>query len=168
MTDKNNIWFPFYVGDYRANTQGLSHEERGIFIDLLCAYTHWQQPLPDDDKKLARLCGLSVQKWRKVKPVIQPIFTVEKGVWRILKLDEQIAHGIEKREQCRAAGKSGGKKSWAKRQANAQANASAESKRTLNKSQSQSYKPPTCKTEVGGEVVDFGGKNPEFSEAGHD
>ena len=137
-TKRTNIWFPFYVGDYRAETQGLSHEERGIYIDLLCAYTHRQQPLPDDDRQLARLANVSPQKWKKVRPSIAPIFTINKGLWSLPRLDDQIAHGLKVRQQRRKAGRLGGQNSWAKRQATAEANASNESKQMLNKSQSQS------------------------------
>jgi uncharacterized protein YdaU (DUF1376 family) len=137
-----NIWFPFYVGDYRAETQGLSHEERGLFVDLLCAYCHRQAPLPDDDKILSKLVGVSLPKWKKARTVIAPIFTISKGVWNLPRLDAQIARGLEIREKRRQAGHIGGKRSWEKRQANAQVNASAnspnESKQTLNQSQSQS------------------------------
>jgi len=138
MSGRINIWFPFYVGDYRAETQGFSHEERGIYVDLLCAYCHRQAPLPDDDKALAKLAGVSLPKWRGVRKVIGPVFTVSQGVWRLPRLDEQIAHGLEVREKRRRAGQVGGRRSWEKRQANASANASDESKQMLNKSQSQS------------------------------
>ena len=141
---RTNIWFPFYVGDYRAEAQGLSHEERGIYVDLLCVYCHRQSPLPDDDKQLAKLAGVSPQKWKKVRPSIAPIFTVNKGLWTIPRLDSQIAHSLEIREKRQAAGRIGGLRSWGKRQANAEANASNESKQMLNKSKSKSDKPPTC------------------------
>ena len=168
MSSRTNIWFPFYVGDYRAETQGFSHEERGVFVELLCAYCHRQSPLPDDDKQLAKLAGLSLSKWKRMRPTIAPIFTVKQGTWHLERLDEQIARGIETSRQRRLAGQKGGKKSWEKRQANAQANASNEFheisknppkndqilnakkclsvcnpskqvKQMLNKSQSQSY-----------------------------
>jgi uncharacterized protein YdaU (DUF1376 family) len=141
-----NIWFPFYVGDYRAETQGLSHEERGIYLDLLCSYCHRQSPLPDDDKQLAKLAGLSTQKWKKVRPSIAPIFTINIGLWTLPRLDAQIAKGLEISEKRQQAGRIGGLKSWAKRQANGQANASNESKQVLNYSQSQSYSQvlPVC------------------------
>jgi uncharacterized protein YdaU (DUF1376 family) len=122
-SDRTNIWFPFYVGDYRAETQGFSHEERGVYVDLLCAYCHKQAPLPDDDKALAKLVGLSLAKWKKARKAIAPIFTISQGVWRLPRLDAQITRGLAIRGKRREAGKIGGQKSWEKRQANAQASA---------------------------------------------
>ena len=150
MNSRTNIWFPFYVGDYKAETQGFSHEERGVFVELICAYCHRQAPLPDDDKQLAKLAGLSISKWKRMRLTIAPVFTINKGLWRLKRLDEQIARGIEIREKRRESGRKGGKKSWQKRQANAQANAPIDLKQVLNKSQSQSYNPPRSKEEKEG------------------
>ena len=120
-----NIWFPFYIGDYRAETQGLTHEERGIFIDLLCAYCHRQQPLPDDDEQLARLTGLSLRRWKKARKAIEPIFTLNEGTWTLPRLDEQIARAHEISKIRSEAGRLGGLKKAANRLANAQANATS-------------------------------------------
>ena len=138
---RTNIWFPFYVGDYRAETQGFSHEERGVFVELLCVYTHRQAPLPDDDKQLAKLVGLTLPKWKRMRLTIAPVFTINKGTWRLQRLDEQIARSSEIREKRRLSGRLGGLKSGAKRQAYAEAFASDESKQMLNKSKSKLYKP---------------------------
>jgi len=32
------IWFQFYIGDYFRETQGLTHEQKGVYVDLVCAY----------------------------------------------------------------------------------------------------------------------------------
>lgn len=131
---RTNIWFPFYVGDYLSEVLGLSHDERGIYVDLLCAYCHRQAPLPDDDKQLAKLANLSPQKWKKIRPSIARIFTINHGLWTLPRLDKQIAHCLEVSEKRRVAGRLGGQKSWAKRQASAEASASNKSKQMLNKS----------------------------------
>ena len=158
---RTNIWFPFYVGDYRAETQGMTHEERGVYVDLLCAYCYRQAPIPDDDDQLARLCNLSIRKWRKFRPVIAPIFTIEQGLWMLPRLDKQIAHSLEVRKKRQEAGRIGGKKSGASRQAKAEANASPESKQMLNKSKSE-YKTLTLLQSKGGV---FGPSGETLSEA---
>jgi len=161
MTDRTNIWFPFYIGDYRAETQALTHEERGIYLDLICAYCHRQIPLPDDDTQLARLAGLSLRKWRKARVTIEPIFTIEHGAWTLPRLDAQISRSLEIREKRRKAGRRGGLKSGESRQANAQANASIKSKQMLNKSKSDN-KPLTLLQGKGG---DFGPDGEKLADA---
>lgn len=142
MTLRFNIWFPFFVGDYLAETQRLTYEGKGVYVGLLCAYCHSQTPLPDDDEQLARLTGLPIQKWRKLRNDIAPIFTIAHGVWTLPRLDEQIERGIAISKKRAEAGRKGGKRSAAIRQANAQANASPESRQMLKHSHSQLHNLP--------------------------
>lgn len=54
---KTDLWYPFYVGDYRKDTARLSTEQHGAYRLLLDEY--WVAgPLPDDDQVLARIAGL--------------------------------------------------------------------------------------------------------------
>jgi uncharacterized protein YdaU (DUF1376 family) len=153
------FWFPFNIGDYLRETQGLTHEEKGVYIDLLCAYANRQQPLPDDDIQLARLSGLTKYMWKKMRKNIAPIFVISNGVWSLPRLDEQIARSLEKQAKKRESGRVGGQKSWEKRRAIAEANASANSRRTLNKLQPQSHKtlPYVSATNEGVEEGGLGG-----------
>ena len=142
MTHDALAWFPFYIGDYLRETHGLTHAEKGVLVDLLCVYSNHQKPLPDDDRQLARLTGMSPKKWKKMRETISPIFLISDGLWRLPRLDEQIARSLEIRQKRREAGRAGGLKSWRKREANAKANASTDSKQMLNKSQSHKDNPP--------------------------
>ena len=158
MTHDALAWFPFYIGDYLRETHGLTHAEKGVIVDLYCVYFNHQKPLPDDDRQLARLTGMSPKKWKKMRETISPIFLITDGLWRLPRLDEQIARSLEIRQKRREAGRAGGLKSWRKREANAEANASADSKQMLNKSQSQKPKSPYVVTQSieGDEVLFFG------------
>jgi uncharacterized protein YdaU (DUF1376 family) len=135
-----NIWFPFYVGDYMRETHGLTHAEKGAFVELLCGYSNRQGPLPDDDIQLARLAGMSPKKWQKIRDSISPIFTISDGLWIWPRLEAQITRSLEIRQKRQQAGRCGGLKSWGIRQANAEANAENDLKQVLNKSKSD--KPP--------------------------
>lgn len=143
MTD-SNLWFPFFVGDYKAATMGLSHEERGIFVDLLCFYCHRQLPLPNDDTQLAKLTGLTLRRWKTAREAIAPLFTIKQGIWTLPQLDKRIARGLEIREKRRLSGRIGGQKSWAKRQANAQAIAEANAELSTSTSTGKD-KEPICR-----------------------
>lgn len=68
--------FDFYPGSWTGdgNNGYLTHEQKGVHIDLLCAM--WQDAsddrfgLIDDDTGIAQKLGLSVRKWRKIRSVI--------------------------------------------------------------------------------------------------
>lgn len=67
---------PFWTDSYLADTRHLSTLEHGAYLLLLMEA--WRRPtcsLPDDDKMLARLAGLSVHEWYEIKPTIMAFFT---------------------------------------------------------------------------------------------
>ena len=54
MSDKTDIWFPFYIGDYLKDTTKLTPERHGIY--LLLILTYWQEgPLSDDMDELSMI-----------------------------------------------------------------------------------------------------------------
>tara|TARA_R110000765_G_scaffold297405_5_gene392542 strand:- start:19138 stop:19962 length:825 start_codon:yes stop_codon:yes gene_type:complete len=50
-------FIPFYPSDFLAGTRGLSAEEVGVYITLLCRMYEMAGPIERDDNRLARLCG---------------------------------------------------------------------------------------------------------------
>jgi uncharacterized protein YdaU (DUF1376 family) len=58
---------PMYWDAYLADTTHLSTEEHGAYLLLLAAMWRRNGAVPDDDKDNARIVGLSVAKWRKLK-----------------------------------------------------------------------------------------------------
>ena len=67
------MWMPVYIGDYLADTMHLSTEQHGAYLLLL--FHLWRRDaLPDDDKELAKISGLSRQSWNKVRPVLAAFF----------------------------------------------------------------------------------------------
>lgn len=48
---------PFYPSDWLAGTRGLSAEETGVYITLICRMYEMAGPIERDDARLARLCG---------------------------------------------------------------------------------------------------------------
>lgn len=127
MSSRTNIWFPVYVGDYKTETMGLTHEERGIFVELLVSYWHTQAPLPDDDKRMSKIVGVSLQKWKAVRPNLAPLFVIKNGCWHFQRLEAEAGKAAEISAARRRAGHIGGKKTQAIAQANAQASAFGDS-----------------------------------------
>lgn len=67
-------FMPLYVADYLADAAHLSTAEHGAYLLLLMTYWQTGKPLPDDDKKLARITGLSGRNWLRARPVICEFF----------------------------------------------------------------------------------------------
>lgn len=73
-------YLPLFGSDYLADTQHLSTEQHGAYLLLMIAA--WRQDdggLPLDDKKLARISGLSTRKWLAIKDTILDFWFVEDG-----------------------------------------------------------------------------------------
>lgn len=71
---------PLFADAYLADTTHLTTEEHGAYLLLMMAA--WRQEdcaLPNDDTKLARIAGLSRQKWASIKVTIMDFWEVENG-----------------------------------------------------------------------------------------
>lgn len=71
-------YLPLFGSDYLADTRHLSTEEHGAYLLLMIAA--WRQDdcgLPCDDKKLARIVGLSPRKWMAMRDTILEFWTVK-------------------------------------------------------------------------------------------
>ncbi len=75
---------PLDVGRFLNDTQQLDGDERGAYVLLLMqAWLRRDCKLPDDDERLARLCGQTLRRWRKkFRPALEPYFDVKNGVWQ--------------------------------------------------------------------------------------
>jgi uncharacterized protein YdaU (DUF1376 family) len=66
-------WMPLYVGDYRRDTAHLTTLEHGAYLLLIMHY--WETgPLPDDDRQLSRIVGLSLKQWLAIRERVKSFF----------------------------------------------------------------------------------------------
>lgn len=65
-----HFFMPFYTEAYLADTQHLSLDEQGAYMRLLSFMWMRGGYLRDDDKELARLLGLHVNKWVKMRETL--------------------------------------------------------------------------------------------------
>lgn len=87
-------WFP---RDWIADTRHLTLEQRGAHHDLLMfAWCRPKPELPDDDADLARFLGITVGRWRKIRPAIESLWQVADGVWTHKRLTAEHAKAAEK------------------------------------------------------------------------
>jgi len=102
MTKQSNAWMPIYWGDYLRDTGHLSTTEHGAYLMLIAHYWVTGRPLPDDDRRLARIAKMGTKKWRGIRPTIADFFTISGGCWKHKRIETEmlkIAETNEKRSE---------------------------------------------------------------------
>jgi uncharacterized protein YdaU (DUF1376 family) len=93
-----------HIGDYRRDTGHLRAAGHGAYLLLIMHY--WATGgLPDDDRQLAVIAGLSDREWRAMRPVLEKFF--QPG-WKHKRIDAELAEAHDKYERRASAGKRGG------------------------------------------------------------
>lgn len=82
MSERADAWMPLWIGDYLADTMGLSTAQHGAYLLLIMAYWRDGQALPDDDDFLRGITKTERGEWKRMRPVIARFFTVADGCWR--------------------------------------------------------------------------------------
>lgn len=96
---------PLYTDAYIGDTQHLTNEEHGVYLRLLMfAWRTADCSLPDDDKRLALMVGVTAKKWASLKPVVMSFWALVEGRWKQKRLTAQREFVERSREQKRAAG----------------------------------------------------------------
>ncbi len=93
---------PLFGDAYLADTTHLTTEEHGAYLLLMMAA--WRQEdcsLPVDDRKLARITGLSLRKWGAIKETILEFWKVENGRISQARLSKEHAYVRQKSESNR-------------------------------------------------------------------
>ena len=115
MTSPKPIWMAMYWDDYARDTAHFSVSHHGAYLMLIKHYWCTGTPLPDDDAQLARLAICDgVAHWRKLKPLIEPMFVVGDGMWRHKRIDQELAKAAELITSKSKAGKEGARRRWQK------------------------------------------------------
>lgn len=100
---------PMYWDAYIADTTHLTTEEHGAYLLLLGAMWRRDGSVPDDDRDNARILGLTVAKWRKVKDRLSPFLILEDGHISQKNLRKIWENTQEKIEKNRENGSKGGR-----------------------------------------------------------
>ena len=136
---KRDIWIPFYIPDYLADTTRLTTQQHGAYTLLIWDY--WRAgPLPDDHDTLARITKVERREWTaKVWPALAGYFAKgEDGRLHQKRLDAELerAGRISEARREAAFARHSPRQQRSKPDANAHANASA------NKDANGDAKPP--------------------------
>ncbi|MFL5900983.1 MAG: YdaU family protein [Solirubrobacterales bacterium] len=96
-------YMPFYWGDYFRDTHQMTTLEHGAYLLLIGSYWSLGGPLPDNDKKLAKLVKLSPPEWLEMREELQSFFEVKDGLWRHPRIDRELEKAAERFKQSREA-----------------------------------------------------------------
>ena len=73
-------YMQLYVSDYLSDTLYLDVVESGAYLHLLMNYWQTGKPLPDCDKKLARISKCTDEQWLNVRSAVVEYFDIIDGV----------------------------------------------------------------------------------------
>ena len=74
------ITIPFHIGDFLSGTTHMDTLEKGAYVMLLIShYQAGEIGLPNDDKQLARMAGVSLKIWNRIRTVILQKFDLADG-----------------------------------------------------------------------------------------
>lgn len=80
--------FLFYSKDWLEGTAELTPEQKGVYIDLLC-HQHQKKSLPLEHIKLARLAGISIEKFEEIWIEIGQKFKAIEGRYINIRLEKE-------------------------------------------------------------------------------
>jgi uncharacterized protein YdaU (DUF1376 family) len=97
------ITIPFHIGDFLSGTMHMDTLEKGAYIMLLMAhYQIGEDGLPNDDKKLSRIVGVTPKIWIRIKPILSEKFDISDNFWRHKKCVEVLRKVHDKSSNQRA------------------------------------------------------------------
>lgn len=124
-------YMPLYIADYMADAAHLSTLEHGAYLLLIMAYWQRGEALPDDDKKLARIAGLTPANWARIAPVMREFFET---------LGNSLVHHRVERELTKLRAKSlNNRKGGLARAKQSLSERSANAERTLSHTDTDTY-----------------------------
>jgi uncharacterized protein YdaU (DUF1376 family) len=112
-------YMPLYVADYMADAAHLSTIEHGAYLLLIMTYWQRGEPLPNDDKKLARICRLSPLQWKRMKVQILEFFDVSVLQVAHSRIDRELQNVKTKSLNNRKGGLANAQRTLSERSANA-------------------------------------------------
>jgi uncharacterized protein YdaU (DUF1376 family) len=101
-------YMPFYIGDYIKKTRHLTTEQHGAYLLLIFSMFSAGGSLPNDDRKLARIAGLSNSKWASNRGDLLEFFDVDGDTITHSKITEVSKKYNEKISKLAANGAKGG------------------------------------------------------------
>lgn len=99
---------PISISAYITDTQHLSLEQHGAYLLILMALRRGGGWIADDDAKIARVCKVTVARWRRIAPDLRALLISETGRLSQKRVLKDVKIALEISEKNRASGKAGG------------------------------------------------------------
>ena len=118
-------WYKRYPADFIHATMMLTLEQKGAYGIALDLMYENGGPIADDPKWLARVCGCSMQQWRKIRRQLIDIGKLSVTAEGLLSNGRMMREMLKQRDEgdvLSAAGKRGGTRTQAKKRAKNAAN----------------------------------------------
>ncbi len=97
-------YMPLYVADYMSDAAHLTTLEHGAYLLLIMTYWQRGEALPNDDKKLARICRMGPRQWQGVRDNLSEFFQVDCNTWSHSRIDRELQNVHDKSLKKRKAG----------------------------------------------------------------
>lgn len=95
---------PHWGDAYIADTRHLTLEEHGAYRLLLdIAWRSENRALPNNDRRLAQMLGITPARWAKLRPAVMAFWTLSEHGWQQKKLLKVWQETIKRRDKRREA-----------------------------------------------------------------
>lgn len=104
-------WYKRYGADFVHGTLGLTLEEKGAYSLCLDLIYDRQGPIPDDDRWLSGVCGVSVRKWRALRNRLIEVgkLVVREGGLSNVRAEKEIENALKTSRKRVESGAKGGR-----------------------------------------------------------
>ncbi len=127
MKNSVEIWMPFYIGDYLADTQRLTTEQHGAYLLIILDY--WRNgPPPLDGAILQSIARLDQRGWKRNEKAILSLFEVRnEHLWQE-RIERARADAIRNRREASARAATAANARWEKERNSKKASTGYETK----------------------------------------
>lgn len=109
-------WFPFHIDKFLSDTLALDGEAIGAYVLLMLHYYATETPPRDNDRALATIARLPMDRWLDRRPEIAACFEIRDGVWHHPTIEDEIAKAKAKHAAGIASAQAGAAARWGKTQ----------------------------------------------------
>ncbi len=105
-------WIRFHLYDWISGTNGMTSEQRGVYITLLVCMYEKKEPLKTDFETLARVCHCSQKKFAAIVEYLMrndKLVETDNGLWNT-RVEEELNDFADKKEHISQVRSEAGKK----------------------------------------------------------
>lgn len=96
--NRTSIWMPLYIGDYLADTIGLTLSEHGAYLLSLMKY--WRKGEALTPSELQEVCGKEIDR-------VGRFYIMHHGRWHHKRVDEELVKAMARSKAAQANSRKG-------------------------------------------------------------